>query len=385
MKTLSFKNISPEKTLIYVLFGVALIVFVFVGYLFISYGSKSIQLIFPQGGEELKIGETYQIKWKAKKINRIGIVLFSKDGAKWLAKNIKAKEGKYDWIIYPGQELGGGYALAVLEYPWKKGNKISYSEGTFAITYPKTWSCDDLSKDKEWPYLPSDLPNLRRVFITEKEYSGDLGGLNGADKKCQEEAESMGLKGKWQAFLGGDGENETALKRMEKTPRGTKGIFVEANPSSKLLRGATCHRLLGRDINSFLAKLSSSLVISKIELGETFFNDLSNVWLGRIGEDSKKNCIGINSVLSNAYMPLAEKYSFTDTCQNWTKNNNYVNGYSRGERISISSFPTCYTVNGIFTNAVGLAGLAEGVMNNKFFPNIGKSCDTKQHLICIEE
>ena len=386
------KKLNMEKSLIYILIGAFLIVFIFVLYLFFSHGVKSIKILSPNGGEEWDVGQTYHIAWKAKGIKRVGIVLFNEKKAKWIAKNVDARAGKYDWKVYLGQKYGNGYWIAVFEYPWQKGNKVSYSSRPFAITYPKSLSCDNLSVGNEWPYLPSDLPTIRRVFITEGNYTGNLGGLEGADAKCQQEAESQGFKGKWRAFLGGDGDEETAVKRMEKTPRGTEGIFVKAKPAAKLIRngGVTCHRLLGKNFNEFLAKLSNSFSRNQEKFDEEFLSKLSNVWLGRISGKSKKNCVSIFDVMSNAYKPLAEKYTFTATCQNWSQGEESVEGYPVLKGQSNSSFPTCYTPGGRFTNAVALGGLAEGLtggneQTNYFTPYQGKSCAIGQKLLCIEE
>ncbi len=391
MDILFFKKINTEKSLIYILIGAFLIFFIFVFYLSSVHKARKIELLNPKGGEEWEIGKTYEIKWKESGLRSVGIVLFNGKETKWIAKNIAAKKEKYEWKIYPGQKLGDGYSMAILEYPWVKGNKISYSRGTFAIYYPKSWSCDDLSVKNEWPYIPSDLSlDMRRVFVTEGEYTGDLGGLQGADSKCQSEAEKHGFKGKWHAFLGGDGDEETAIKRMEKTPRGTNGIYVEANSAGKLIRGATCHRLLGENFDKFLEKFSNSLLSNKEKLDNNFFDNLSDIWLGRINERSKKNCILISSLALDTYKPTAEKYTLTATCQNWTKGNKFVNGYPQEKNPKNFSFPSCYTTGGKFTDAVALGGLSEGLTGgsdalNRFTPEQGKACDVKQKLLCIEE
>ena len=391
MKESFFEKFSAEKSLIYALITAVLLVFVFILYLFFSYGVNSVQLKSPNGGEEWEIGQTYQIDWKAKGMEKVGIVLFNEKEAKWIAKNINAKAGKYDWKIYPGQKCSDGYWIAVFEYPWRQGNKISYSNRAFAITYSKFFSCDDLSTENEWPYIPGDLPNLRKVFITKNSYTGNLDGLEGADNKCQEEAKNQGFEGKWHAFLGGDGDEETAIKRMEKTPRETEGVFIEAKASANLTRGVTCHRLLGKNFSEFLAKFSNSLLINKEKLNEEFLNNLSDIWLGRVDDKSKKNCISILSTTANTYAPLAEKYTFTTTCQNWIQESSLVSGYPVPKGEPNPSFSTCYTLAGKFTNAVALGGLSSGLTGggddavNYFTPYQGKYCDTKQKLLCIEE
>ena len=388
---ISLGKFSAEKSLIYILISAVLVVLVFVFYLFFSHGVKNIQILSPNGGEEWEVGKSYEITWKAKGIKKIGIVLFNRKEGKWIAKDIDAQSGKYEWKIHFGQDYGDNYWIAVFEYPWQEGNKISYSKAPFIITYSKSISCDSLSAEKEWPYLPSDLPAIRRVFITEQSYTGNLGGLEGADKKCQEEAEKQGFKGKWQAFLGGDKDEETAIERLKKTPRGIEGIFVEAKPSAKLIRGkeVTCHRLLGRSFDEFLAKFSNSVLINQQKFDKEFLSKLSSIWLGRISKKSKKNCLSIYKISSDSYIPLPEKYTFTVTCQNWSQGKAFVENYFRSEEQLNSSFPVCYTPKGALTKAVALGGLAEGLIkenenNERFTPSQGKSCESEQRLLCIE-
>lgn len=352
------EKFTVERSLIFIVISAILIVFVFVFFLFFGQFAKSIRVLTPNKGEEWEIGQTYEITWQAKGVEKVGIVLFKGTEPKWIAQDLSADPGKYEWKIYPGYEYGTGFWIAVVEYPWQQGNKIDYSDGSFVITYPATATCDEISVENQWLYLASDFPNIRRVFITKESFIGDLDGLEGADQKCQAEAEKQEFSGTWHAFLGGDSDKEVAVERLKGTVRGTDGIFVAAEPSATLIRGDTCHRLLAKNFNEFLIKQLS-------------LADLENVWLGRLDEKSKKNCIGIASALSNTYQPLAEKYSFTATCQNWTQGSKMVEGDS--------GFPTCYTPTGKFTNAVALAGLASFPLSQ------GKYCSISQKLLCIEE
>jgi len=384
------EKFTLEKNLVYILIFAVLAAFAFIFYLFFGQFTKSIKIISPTGGEEWQLAQTYKISWEAKRIGKVGIVLFKGQEPKWIAKNIPAGAGSYEWKIYPGQAYGDDYWIAVFEYPWQKGNRIAYSEGAFAVVYPELGSCDTLSIQNEWSYVPSDLPDSRQVFITEDTYKGNLEGLEGADRKCQEEAEKQGFFGTWYAFLGGDSPEELATERLKTTPRKTDGVFVEAKPAATLIRGATCHRLLGKDLNEFLAKFSGLLIINEEKFEDSFSQKLKEVWIGRLNEGSKENCISIALTLENPYKPLAEKYSFSSTCQNWTKEDIFVEGYPASSGQPNPPFGTCYTVAGKQTGAVALGGLAigltgGGVSTNAFTPYQGKSCDTAQRLICIEE
>src|SRR5262245_3061033 len=47
----------------------------------------------------------------------------------------------------------------------------------------------------------------RRVFVTSAIYPGNIGGLMGADAKCQTSADAAMLGGSWRAWLSQDGVN----------------------------------------------------------------------------------------------------------------------------------------------------------------------------------
>lgn len=49
--------------------------------------------------------------------------------------------------------------------------------------------------------------NYHKVFVTSGTYDGDLGGVVGADAKCQAEADTALLTGTWKAILSGSAEN----------------------------------------------------------------------------------------------------------------------------------------------------------------------------------
>ena len=383
------EKFTAERSLLYIAIAAILIVAGIVFYLFVVYSKESIQVLTPNGAEEWEIGQTYEITWKAKGVDKVGIALFKGSEPKWIVENISAGLGRYEWKIYPGQEYGPGFWIVVLEYPWREGNQIDYSDGPFAITFPETASCDYLSVDQEWLYLPNDLPNLRRVFITQENYTGNLDGLEGANEICQTEADTQGFGGVWHAFLGGDSDEDMAVERLKRTYNGTDGIFIAAEPSATIIRGATCHRLLAKDFEEFLTRLSGSVIINEEKLEQGFLRDIENLWLGRIDEESKKNCTGIASALSDYYKSLSEKYSFTITCQNWTQEDKYVGGYPVPSGEPKPSFPSCYTLSGQYTDAVALGALASGIAGKDkdaaFVLDEGKYCDKKQKLLCIEE
>lgn len=368
---------SKEKLLFIFLIVFAIFVVSVIIYFFVSSGEKTIEVLTPNGEEAWEIGQIHEITWKSENIDKVGIVLFNGDKTEWIAKNVNATDGKFDWEIYSGHEYGTGFWIAVFEYPWSENAKVDYIDGSFSITYPELAGCDSLSIDNEWPHLASDFPEVRKIFLTKSNYSGDLAGLSGADSICQKEAEDLEYKGEWKAFIGGDSDKETLKERLKDTESGQQGIFIDATPSASLIRGATCHRLLGKDLDEFLAKLSDKVVINTSKMSQNFVEGLRNVWIGRIDKNSKKSCLVAGDARSTQ-----ESYSSTVTCQNWTKESQFVDNYSPG---SDGEFPTCYTPSGSLTNAVSLGGLGIGVEGENNSSELGDYCNSRKKLICIQE
>jgi hypothetical protein len=370
---IKFKKILPWIALGLILAGII----TWLVYRFTT--EKALKLVFPNGKETLQAGKTYQISWEAKRLGKVGIVLVKGEGpetqSKWLAKDISAGKKKYDWQIFVWEAPGQDYKIAILEYPWKEGNMIDYSDENFTISGPQFASCDKLSIDSEWTHVPSDFPDLRKAFIAEKGFDGNLGGLEGADKKCQEEAKTAGFEGDWKAFLGDD---QTLAKDRLKLD----GILIEAKPVATLPEGKTCHRLLGKNFDEFLKKLSDPMLLNQERLEENFLRDLSNLWLGRIEAGSKRDCI----ILAERYlsMDVSRNYSFTTTCQNWTSNAEKV---STGQG---TEYPVCYTPQGARIDALSLAGLSSGLLGKesqtKFFTtSLGEPCYLEHKLLCIQQ
>ena len=268
--------LNLEKILVYILILAILAVAVFVAFVFFGKISKTIQVAYPAGGEELRVGGTYKIEWKAAGISKVGIVLFNGQTPKWVAKDIDASLGSYEWKVYPGQDYGDDFWLAVVEFPWQSDSKVAYTKGAFAIIYPEQSSCAGASIVNQWPYIPGDYPNIRRVFITKNTFAGNLGGLDGADKKCQDDASARGYTGVWHAFLGGDSDKETAVNRLNNTPRQLNGVFVEANPGIKLSSGINCYALLGNNFDKFKATFSNLTAVNKQKLSDDFFANFDN-------------------------------------------------------------------------------------------------------------
>lgn len=90
---------------------------------------------------------------------------------------------------------------------------------------------------------PVDLRvRLRRVFLTSTRYPADLGGLPGADAKCQASANAAGLGGGWMAWL-----SDAAGSPSTRFARDGVFVLVSGNPIAnsweQLTSGALRHAI----------------------------------------------------------------------------------------------------------------------------------------------
>lgn len=364
-------QISIEKILIFIL-----ILMVVGGIFFLAFSSfsriKHLELIFPVAGEKLLIEGKYDILWRSRNIDKVGIVLFDGEEPKWIAKDVNANLGKYSWEIQSGQKYGSNYWIAIFEYPNEELSKIDYSKGPFSIIYSDQATCGEISVLKEWLYLPSGFEDTRRVFITEGKYSGDLKGLNGADEICTQEAKKIGLEGNWIAFIGGEKNAETAVERMKKGRKGTDGIFIEAVPEKEISNENYCHRFLAKDFEQFLTFFSDNGAKANERVSAELFKKFTNLWIGRITEKDKTNCI---EIITSRERLIEQNYTYTVSCQNWTIEKKIIE-----DTPSLIELPICYTPQGSSLEAFGLGGFSFGTGGID-----GKRCNEKQHILCIED
>lgn len=65
-------------------------------------------------------------------------------------------------------------------------------------------------KDDSSPVAPANPNNLKRMFVTQTVFDGNLGGLAGANAKCATAASEAGLGGNWVAWLSDSSTNAIA-------------------------------------------------------------------------------------------------------------------------------------------------------------------------------
>jgi len=88
----------------------------------------------------------------------------------------------------------------------KKGDKqMDVPGGCKNLSCAGTSGDCDMGITSDEPYdpvpTPAVVPTFYRVFVTSTQYNGNLGGLAGADAKCQARADAADLNGTWKAWL----------------------------------------------------------------------------------------------------------------------------------------------------------------------------------------
>jgi len=326
-------------------------------------------LMFDLKQTSIKAGDPLTIQWGANNIDRVGIVLFDGDKPQWIVQNLPASAKKYTWNSLANLDAGNDYRVAIFEYPWLKGNMISYASNTFEIIGQKYASCDDFSVEQQWPNLADNYANARKIFITSGVWTGNLGGIDGADGKCNQEAKSMNYAGNYIAFIGSD--TISAVERITKP-----GVFIEAVSSGSLPNGRTCHRLVAQNLQILIDKTKLTKEIAQIQLSDAFARRLGDVWYGRRTSSAETKCLLIGAP------GFVNSYSGTHTCQNWATDKRQV---YPGPIPETADLPKCYDLEGknVFANYFG-AGIGT-VDKEGTYTTSSDSCDAGHRLICIEQ
>ena len=329
--------------------------------------TRNLTLVEGKEAVTLKAGDAYTIKWSAAKVDRVSIILYSNTGVTGIARTIPASQGVYEWKSFVYQKPGNDFRIVIFEYPWKKGNLVSYSNKTIQILGAKYTSCEDLSVEAEFPFIASNYDNAKKLFITTGSYKGDLGGLEGADKKCMQEAGKLGFTGNYIAFLGDD--SISAKERITKP-----SIFIKAEGSLSLVEGTTCHRLFAENTERLVEKFTLSAESVKLKIDDEMIKNFGHIWLGRLTPNLKKDCLTINN--------SQEDFSFDTTCQNWSQNKEKI--YS-GNVPDFAGLDRCYNDAGksIPANIVGAWGSV--ISSDGSTGLIGRSCNSSMHLLCVEQ
>jgi hypothetical protein len=337
--------------------------------LLLNFSLSNKQVSLKAGEPSLKAGEPYTIAWSASNVARVGIALFNGDKPQWIVQNYDAAAGKYVWDSDPYQAAGADYRIAVFAYPWKKGNPIVYSPSPITVVGQKYVSCDDYSVENSWPFLSDSYPNLHKVFITNGVYSGNMGGVSGADASCAQEAKKNNYPGNYVAFLGTD--SKSAAERIAKD-----GIFVEAEPIGTLAEGRSCHRMVAENLQKLLDKSRLAKNLAQVELSDVFYKRLGDVWFGRRTSSTETKCLAI------AKQGVVGAFSGSYTCQDWSISKRQV--YA-GTVPAEADLPRCYDAEGKNLKANYYGAVASDLDDNGNYVVAGDTCESSHRLLCVEQ
>lgn len=355
---------TEHKTLL-----VALIVFAVLGLvLLLNFLVSSRRVSLVPGANSFNAGDQIAIQWVANNVSRVGIALFNGDQGQWIIQNYPAGGGKYVWQSSPYQEAGENYRIAVFEYPWKNGNPIAYSPSPITIVGQKYVSCDDYSVEFSWPHLSNAYSDIRRIFVTSSSYSGDMGGIEGADALCAKEAEKLGYPGEYIAFLGTD--EMSAAERVRKD-----GVFVEATPAGTLAEGKSCHRMAARNLQDLLDKTRADKDSAEIQLSGNLYKALGNVWYGRRTSAVETTC------LSLPRQGATDAFAASYNCQDWTVGKRQIYSNLSSE----ANLARCYNQDGVKVQANYYGAVASGFDLSGSYTIAGDTCDSTHKLLCVEQ
>lgn len=165
---------------------------------------------------------------------------------------------------------------------------------------------------------PSPTPSplaAARVFVTSTTYNGNLGGLAGADAKCQARATAANLGGSWKAWLSDSGASVVSRFSHANVPYKLINGTVVANNWDDLIGGSLQNAITISELNK---PANSGLVWTNTKTDGTQLNTGSNKacgnwWIGYY--DS--NAVGM---MGNAWQTsnrwTNDQFGYNVTCQN---------------------------------------------------------------------
>ncbi|MDO8498294.1 MAG: DUF1554 domain-containing protein [bacterium] len=173
---------------------------------------------------------------------------------------------------------------------------------------------------------PTTVPLSKRVFVTSTTYNGNLGGLSGADAKCQERANVAGLTGTYKAWLS-DSQTSAAYRLNH-----FGGPYILLN------------RLV---IANNWADLTDNSIINPIRIDET------GIALVDYGLSNNKVITGtnVNGDIFNIY----------GTCSNWS------------------------TITPPDNEAGNIGGGSYTSINSQWTQGLSFPCSSTGHLYCFEQ
>lgn len=193
---------------------------------------------------------------------------------------------------------------------------------------------------------PSPAPaSAKRVFVTSTTYNGDLGGLSGADAKCQARADVANLGGIWKAWL--SNQTISSSSRLD-----------HSNLPYKLLDGTTI-------ANNWSQLISTDKTIfAPIKMSELKTLVNNHVWT------NTNDIGGIRNITPE------------NTCSGWTSTSSSYGGFVGDSRLTYQTVtwtdPTNTVRNTLYNQWTDAQGSGSGYNDYSY-------CNSSLPLYCFEQ
>jgi hypothetical protein len=147
--------------------------------------------------------------------------------------------------------------------------------------------------------------------------------------------------------------------------------------------------LLGKSFDDFFKKISDPINLNIGKFGDDFIKNLGNIWLGRINQESKRECIEVPPEYISSKDPRM-MYSFTSTCQNWTTGKDKISeNIEETNSDELEGLPICFTSQGGRVFAMRIGGLSSQIVKldnvDRIDLSSGKGCGEGKSLLCIQQ
>lgn len=153
---------------------------------------------------------------------------------------------------------------------------------------------------------PSPQPT-KRVFVTSVFYNGNLGGLAGADAKCQERADAAQLSGVWKAWLSSGTVSASSRLTHSSLPYRTLDNAIVASGWTDLTDGAIQSPIR---VDEFNVLHSDSPAYARVWTNTTPAGNIAST-------APSSNCVNWTSGSASSGNGISGIYTYTDT--QWTQ------------------------------------------------------------------
>lgn len=224
--------------------------------------------IYPNGGVKFNVGQIVPIRW-----NLVG-------------NPVDYYNLGYQY--YENGQLKGGYIGTVQygtnSYNWTvpavlagKRAKISISPNKNSIVGGQGLSANYFAIVNTLTPTPipttTPVPPISRVFVTSTSYYGNLGGLAGADAKCQARADAANLGGVWKAWLSDSTTAVVDRFAQSNNPYKLLDGTIIANNWWDLVKGSIQNPI---DVTEFKQKTTGFVWTNTTALGGKYYNSPAN-------------------------------------------------------------------------------------------------------------